>query len=93
MPECRSCHAQIIFMKSKKTGQIMPLDAMPNPKGNLIIVEVEVNGQKELRVSQLAPDDDGIAIGEHEDDNTYRGKRFVSHFATCTNADKYRKQK
>jgi hypothetical protein len=91
MPECRSCHAQIIFMKSLKTGRVMPLDALPNPQGNCVIVEVEVDGNKEPRVTvaHSDPDDDGVAISD--DDNPYRGKRFMSHFVTCTHADKYRK--
>jgi hypothetical protein len=36
---CSSCKAMIIWVRSAKTGALMPLDAEPNENGNVAIVD------------------------------------------------------
>lgn len=36
--KCRSCSADILWVKSASTGNVMPLDATPVPNGNIAIV-------------------------------------------------------
>ena len=57
MPKCRSCNAEIVWLKSKK-GKNIPVDAE-------------------------------TYHGETEFDS----KKHRAHFATCSDAEKYRKDK
>lgn len=34
---CRSCEAPVFWIKTAATGKAMPLDATPNPDGNVVI--------------------------------------------------------
>jgi hypothetical protein len=68
---CRSCGAPIIWAITDR-GKRLPLDAMPNPAGN-----VRLTG--------------GNAIVLKKDD-VYDGPRYMPHFATCKDADKWRKK-
>ncbi len=76
--ECRSCAAPIIWTVTHK-GRRMPVDAEPVANGNI----------------RLRQDGDSV-IAE------YPGKehptllvddrvRYISHFATCTHSDEWRK--
>lgn len=35
---CRSCGASVVWVKSDKTGRMLPLDAMPTERGNVIVL-------------------------------------------------------
>lgn len=85
MPKCATCKADIEFIPTE-SGRLMPVDAMPASTGNLELVEA--NGRRFLRSVKIDPEDDGVANGP--DDNPYRLTRYTSHFATCTEAAKYR---
>ena len=40
MPEtanCRSCQAPILWVRTEATNSLMPIDAKPDPKGNIVI--------------------------------------------------------
>lgn len=76
MNSCSSCHAPIIWAKTQK-GKPMPLDAEPSEKGNIVLTDgVAVYLTKEA-LAHVPP-----APGE---------RRYVSHFATCVDAAKFRR--
>lgn len=76
MPECKSCGADIIWKKTIK-GRTIPLDPEPTQKGNVIISEA---GEALVYNSPAA-------IAPRYAD----APRYLSHFATCPNADQHRK--
>lgn len=78
MPEaskCRSCGANILWVRTAATGSLMPLDAIPVPDGNVVIkdgVAHALNG-RDLFEPMLD------------------GPRYMPHHATCPEAAKHRK--
>lgn len=44
--KCRSCGAQIIWIRSAKTDNLLPLDAEPVPDGNTYILDGKAVIQK-----------------------------------------------
>lgn len=66
--ECNTCHATIVFVRTEANGKSMPLDPVPHPDGNVIVVEglARVLGPLELLLVDGSTD------------------RFMPHFATCT---------
>lgn len=93
MPLCGKCKAKIEFYPNMATGRPMPLDAQPNERGNVELVEH--NGKTWARVIPMAElEDDGVA--SDPEDNAPgcapkpRGPRFLSHFASCSEAAFYR---
>ena len=75
MSACRSCGAEILWAKTIK-GHSIPLDAQPAAKGNVVIAE---NG------TALVYRDPAAIATRYVDE-----PHFVSHFATCPNADEHR---
>lgn len=79
---CRACGAEISFIKTK-AGKTMPVDCAsqyfhPDPAGSQLYVLIDgttCRGEQ-LPMGTIDPDQ---KIG------------FVSHFATCPEADKFRK--
>jgi hypothetical protein len=68
MSKCKSCGAEIKWVKIKISGNSMPVDARPE-------VKVKVTTTKDGRhLGELIP-------------------VYTSHFATCPDADKFRKVK
>jgi hypothetical protein len=76
MTECKSCGAAITWAKTIK-GRPIPLDARPSPRGNVIISEEGV---------ALVYRDSSAIAPRYADE-----PRYLSHFATCPNADTHRK--
>ncbi len=75
-PLCRSCGQPIRFVATEK-GSTMPLDLEPDEvKGNISVVK---------RVGYIIPAD---ALPQARSDGS---PLYVSHFATCPEADKHRK--
>lgn len=79
---CRSCDAPIIWATSSTSRKSMPLDAEPHPDGT---IDLDVarwvgayQGQLAATVSSTLPLFDA-------------GGMYRSHFASCPNADEYRK--
>lgn len=62
-------------------GKRLPIDPEPVPNGN--VVPMWVDGERRVR----------IATADHPIPDDYTGDRFVSHFATCPQADEWRKPK
>lgn len=78
MSTCRSCGAEVQWGTTEASGAAVPLDPEPVATGNLVIVRAGYGRHGELvPVVAYARDDDARP-------------RFVSHFATCPDADSWR---
>lgn len=79
MSRCRSCQAPIVWAFTT-SGKRIPLDPDPVDDGNVVLSAAVSPGQAPtaivLPVGQPTLDDD---------------PRYVSHFATCPNADTHRR--
>lgn len=81
---CRACGAEIGFIKTK-AGKTMPVDAkgiyfMPDPLATEVFVLPDGNVTRGRHLTEdTAPLEGEPVIG------------YVSHFATCPEADKFRK--
>lgn len=78
--KCRACERPIGFIKTK-AGKTVPVDAesvnfLPDPTGKELFVLVDGSTQRGTRV-------------EEESNSSQIG--FISHFATCPEADRFRK--
>lgn len=75
--KCKSCGAPIIWATTQK-GKLMPLDAAPDPDGNLAVSRwatvIAVHPRTELTDTQGFP--------------THK-----SHFATCPHAAEHRRKR
>jgi hypothetical protein len=94
--ECRSCHAEIIYaekfpmeLNDKGLPKSMPInyDSVNDPKGNLEVWAAEV----------IAANTGAAATVYHfrylhQGEEPTRGKRGISHYATCPDAGKWRKK-
>jgi len=74
--ECNSCGASVRWVLIKKTGKRMPLNTAPAPDARPGFV-LRVGGEAEL-----ATDDDRRLLREV----------YTSHFATCPQANQWRKR-
>ena len=82
MSRCGSCNADIEWVMTEK-GKRMPMDAEPVEGGNLVLTGATIRGAREVRYltkkAQPSP-----LLGESEE-------TYVSHFATCPEAERYRR--
>jgi hypothetical protein len=76
MSTCRSCPAEIIWAITPK-NRMMPVDAEPNPDGN---VEITYDGLGRAH-----------ALVHGQPPMTTEGVMHMPHFATCPNVDEWRK--
>lgn len=76
---CEACGAPIRFTRTLK-GKAMPLDAEPRDDGNVILVQVD--GDTLARV--ITPTTPLLVTGDLP--------RYISHFATCPDAAKFRRK-
>ncbi len=77
---CSTCGAPIVWRRGERGGR-MPLDAQPNPAGNVL---------------DLGPDEPAIVLREPgliPLDAPTGGTLRTSHFATCPDAAKHRKRR
>lgn len=77
MSKCKSCDAEIIWVKTEK-GKSMPIDAEPSVEGQFLKVRVDENGTKHVQY-----------LGEREAADCTR-PLYLSHFATCPDAGIHR---
>ncbi len=85
MSVCRSCAAPIRWAISRATGKNIPLDAEPSPGGNVELVDIGArNGLMEQRAVVLTGFD---LMAAQEEGRTL----YLSHFATCAQADQHRR--
>lgn len=78
MATCRSCGAEILWAKTT-AGKNIPLDVESRPDGNVVLSR-GVGGFL-ARVLGSGPEADSLAGEPH----------YVSHFATCKDADQHRR--
>lgn len=77
---CTSCKAAIVWAETV-AGNRMPLDAGPNPDGN--VIAVGHTGEHMV-----------VKVGTAEElAATPADRRYLSHFATCTHPDRHRRRK
>ena len=84
MSKCKSCGAEIIWIKMK-SGKSMPC----NPRG--IHYREQVHGDEECMLT-LVTHDGNVVVGQACEENESELVGYVSHFATCPNANKHRKR-
>ena len=82
MTKCRSCGADIIWTITK-TGRKMPCNAEP--------IFFDLANMNDEGTKTFVKDDGTIAIGIENPGGQEVG--YISHFATCPEADKWRKKK
>lgn len=75
MSLCRSCDAEILWATTA-AGKAMPLDAVPNPNGNVEAV-CDAHGRWSVVAVYKGPD-------------LFGAVRYMPHHATCPNADEHR---
>lgn len=79
MPEqrpCRSCGAPLLWVYTV-AGNLMPLDAEPNEKGYVVLVDGKAHTIRNDLFDAMLPE----------------GPRYMPHHATCPNAAQHRRQK
>lgn len=85
---CSKCDAPIVWAATVN-GKCQPLDAEPNPEGNLRLTDEYVaTSMGALQRVLVIPK--GDQLGLLDDDNE---PRWMPHHATCPNADDFRKPK
>lgn len=78
-----SCGVRIFFAKNEKTGSLEPIVAEPKDDGNIEIVATgEHKGMQIPVVRHMTKDMMPLFRN---------GDRFISHFADCPHADRYRR--
>lgn len=78
LSNCKSCGAQIYWLKNDTTGRPAPIDARPDSTGNVIIT---VEGKAlTYHVLTKAERDAGVEVDIYQ-----------NHFITCPHAGKYKK--
>lgn len=81
---CRSCGAPVVFAVGE-SGRENPIEPEPKENGNVRLVERE--GQKPLALYDKK--DRQLTLEQMLDDD---GTRYVSHFANCPDAPRWRKE-
>ena len=84
MATCRTCGAAIWWAYTPN-GKPIPIDATPDPDGNIIEVAGTASDGGFRQVVVYGPDDARRRIEEGS-------IMYVSHFATCRQADDWRKR-
>jgi hypothetical protein len=91
--ECRSCGAPIRWAVSQASGKRIPLDVEPVDDGNIVETgRTHTSGAPMVRYLKKSdrPIFPSLALvvgGEQPVD-----ARYVTHFATCPNADQHRRR-
>lgn len=82
MDKCRRCPAQILWAINDSTGRPMPVDAAPDPRGNVKLRDepIETDGRRyQYRAAVLNREQAAIA-------RTHGFDLHLNHFATCPRA-------
>ena len=79
---CRSCSAEIVWLRIRPGGRRMPVDLEPSPAGN-ILADLSAAGGVVLSAAALR-----VVKEETPDEPLY-----VSHFATCPQAGEWRRKR
>lgn len=76
---CRGCGGPMRWAQNETTGRRVPIDPDPVPDGNLVLVALRPGATPLVRY-----------LRKHEP-VAPTSPRYVSHFATCPQADQFRK--
>lgn len=77
MATCKSCNAEILWVKTAKNQKAMPLDAAPAADGNIVMTHAGAAFVNEEQAAMHR------GLGN---------STFKSHFATCKHAAKHRRR-
>lgn len=80
--QCKSCDATIFWARTRN-GRNLPVDAEPVADGNLRVTFGKYGPPTAAIVDARQVDARQIGLFD---------KRYVSHFATCPNADQHRRR-
>lgn len=83
MAACSGCGATVFWRANASTGKQAPVDARPDPKGNVVIDSGAYKVLTKAEMSAL----DIIA----QDKNQRQTVRYNLHFATCPKAGTFRR--
>lgn len=83
MALCRSCQAPIMWTRTT-AGELMPLDLDPVSGGNVVLTGHHVEGKQGGLVPQCKVEPPTLSLFDE-------AVRYVSHFATCPEANTWRK--
>lgn len=73
---CRSCGAEVVWRKHLSTGNLAPINAEPDPTGNVILV-----GDAEYYVLRRSDPTPPADI-----------ERYTAHHSTCPHAEQWRQK-
>lgn len=76
---CRSCGAPVRWVETER-GKPMPIDVDPVANGNIVV-----------RLSDVRRGEVAVVIGPLEALSLTTEARYVSHFATCPQAETWRR--
>lgn len=79
---CRACGERIAFIRCK-SGKYMPVDACS------VCYVKSPHGKQKF----ITPNGEVVSGDATDDQNMADGIGYISHFATCPQADKFRKQR
>ena len=82
---CKACGAQLRWAKHELSGRSMPLDAVANQDGNISVVQWGPKSPGGLSLPIIA-----VNVAP---ERAMTPMHYTSHFATCPEADKFRKMK
>ena len=77
-PKCRTCGAELSFVRTRATGRLMPVNYGMDPKGNIAATRVGRSWVDAHVITDAEP----LKRGETP---------FTAHWKTCTDPDKHRK--
>ena len=77
MSRCRSCGAEVVWLRHAETDKLAPINVTPDPAGNVVVVA-------ENHYVTIRP-------GSNDNlDEASRAALRTSHFATCPQARQWR---
>lgn len=82
MAKCKSCNAEIRWIKMKGTGKAMPVDAQP--------ISYSENMHPGAEALTLVTEHGTIVRTQFDPDGDKVG--YTSHFATCPAAEQFRRR-
>lgn len=86
---CEACGAPVIWVANDKTGKVAPIDLRPDPAGNILLNWSAGRPMAPPTSYTVLGKPDAVTPSLFEDDTR---PRYTSHFATCPNADHYRRR-
>jgi hypothetical protein len=86
MSACRSCGAEVEWVRFQHTGKLVPLDPAPRDDGNIVRTGERswTRHSTEVDVVRL------LNMAEPALPGIYPPERYVTHFTTCPDADSWR---